>query len=82
VYYGWSVVDNASQCTMNSKCPLSWPLEPRSTTQYAFAVFDKPNDSIVEFTGSHDGPSKEVTGFERDGESLRDTIVPSLTSIR
>jgi hypothetical protein len=82
VYYGWSVVDNAYECTMNSKCPLSWPPESRYTTQYAFAVFDKLNDSIVEFTGSHDGPSKEVTGFEGDGKSLRDTIVPSLTSIR
>ena len=81
VYYGWSVVDNAYECTMNSKCPLPWPPQSRYTTWYAFAVFDKPNNSIVEFTGSHDGPSKKVTGFEGDGKLLRDTIVPSLTSI-
>jgi hypothetical protein len=82
VYYGWSVVDNAYECTANSKCPLAWPPESRYTTRYAFAVFDKPNNSIVEFTGSHDGPSKKVTEFEGDGKLLRNTIVPSLTSIR
>jgi hypothetical protein len=37
-------------------------------------------NSCVEFTGMHDGPSKKVTGFEGDGKLLRDIIVPSLQS--
>ena len=76
VYYGWSVIDNAYECSMHSPCPL--PVSPTSwyTTQYAFAVLDET--SCVEFTGMHDGPSKNVTGFEGDGKLLRDIIVPSL----
>jgi hypothetical protein len=79
VYYGWSVIDNAYECTMNSPCPR--PVSPKSryTTQYAFAVLDE--NSCVEFTGRHDGPSKKVTGFEGDGKFLRDIIVPSLQSL-
>jgi len=49
VYYGWSVVDNAYECTMNSPCPLPWPPKSRYTTEYAFAVFDKEARSIIEF---------------------------------
>jgi hypothetical protein len=81
VYYGCTVIDNAYECTMNSPCPLPWPPKSRYTTEYAFAVFDQENRLIVEFTGSHNGPSKEVTGFKGDGKLLRDTIVPSMTRI-
>lgn len=81
VYYGWSVVDNAYECSMNSPCPLPWPPKSKSryTTQYAFAVLDE--NSCLEFTGMHSGPSKKVTGFEGDGKLLRDIIVPSLRSL-
>ena len=82
VYYGCTVIDNAYECSMNSPCPLPWPPKSRYTTEYAFAVFDKETRLIVEFTGSHDGPSKKVTGFKGDGRLLRDTIVPSLTRIK
>jgi hypothetical protein len=82
VYYGCTVIDNAYECSMNSPCPLPVRRESRYTTQYAFAVFDKETRLIVEFTGSHDGPSKKVTGFKGDGRLLRDTIVPSLTRIK
>ena len=81
VYYGCTVIDNAYECSMNSPCPLPVRQESRYTTQYAFAVFDKETRVIIEFTGSHDGPSKKITGFEGDGRLLRDTIVPSLTRI-
>ncbi len=79
VYYGWSVFDNAYECSMNSPCPLPWPPKSRYTTQYAFAVLDE--NSCLEFTGRHSGPSKKVTGFEGDGKLLRDIIVPSLRSV-
>ncbi len=79
VYYGWSVVDNAYECSMNTPCPLPWPPKSRYTTQYAFAVLDE--NSCLEFTGIHSGPSKRVTGFEGDGRLLRDIIVPSLSSL-
>jgi hypothetical protein len=79
VYYGWSVIDNAYECSMNSPCPLPWPPKSRYTTQYAFAVLDE--HSCLEFTGMHSGPSKRVTGFEGDGKLLRDIIVPSLQSL-
>ena len=82
VYYGCTVIDNAYECSMNSPCPLPVRRESRYTTQYAFAVFDKETRLIVEFTGSHDGPSKKVTGFKGDGRLLRDTIVQSLTRIK
>lgn len=82
VYYGCTVTDNAYECSMNSPCPLPVRRESRYTTEYAFAVFDKETRLIVEFTGSNDGPSKKVTGFEGDGKLLRDTIVPSLTRIK
>jgi hypothetical protein len=82
VYYGWSVYDQAYECTMNSPCPHVTPLQSRYTTQYAFAVFDKPNHSVVQFIGIHFGPTKEVTGFEGDGKLLRELIVPSLSAIR
>jgi hypothetical protein len=78
VYYGWSIIDNAYECSMNSPCPLPVSPTSRYTTQYAFAVLDET--SCVEFTGMHDGPSKVVTGFEGDGKLLRDIIVPSLQS--
>ena len=77
-YYGWSVYDQAYECTMNSACPHGTPPQSRYMTQYAFAVFDKPSHSIVEFTGINWGPSKEVTSFEGDGKLLREVIVPSL----
>jgi hypothetical protein len=82
VYYGCTVTDNAYECSMNSPCPLPVRRESRYTTEYAFAVFDKETRLIVELTGSHDGPSKKVTGFKGDGRLLRDTIVPSLTRIK
>src|SRR5271155_1110737 len=82
VYYGWRVVDNAYECSMNSECPSPQPPESRYTTEYAFTLFDKLNNLIVEFTGSHDGPSGKVTGFEGDGRLLRETIVPSLVSVQ
>lgn len=82
VYYGWSVYDQAYECTMNSACPHGTPPQSRYMTQYAFAVFDGPNDSVVEFTGIHFGPSKEVTSFEGDGKLLRELIVPSLSPSR
>jgi len=82
VYYGCTVIDNAYECSMNSPCPLPWPPKSRYTTEYAFAVFDKETRLIIEFTGSHNGPSKRVTGFKGDGRLLRDTIVPSLTRIK
>lgn len=82
VYYGWTVVDNAYECTMNSPCPAQVPARSRYTAWYTFKVFDKPNNSIVEFTGAHSGPSKEVAGFEGVGKILRHVIVPSLTAIR
>jgi hypothetical protein len=82
VYYGCAVADNASECSMNSPCPLPVRRESRYTTGYAFAIFDKETRLIVEFTGSHDGPSKKVTGFKGDGRLLRGTIVPSLTRIK
>ena len=82
VYYGWSVYDQAYECTMNSACPHGTPPQSRYVTQYAFAVFDKPSRSIVEFTGIHFGPSKEVTSFEGDGKLLREVIVPSLRKSR
>jgi hypothetical protein len=80
VYYGWSVVDNAYECTMNSPCPL--PVSPKSrySTEYAFAILDE--NSCVEFTGMNNGQSEKVTGFEGDGKLLRDIIVPSLQSLR
>ena len=81
VYYGWSVSDQAYECTTNSPCPHPTPRQSRYMTQYAFAVFDKPNNSVVEFTGIVFGPSKKVAGFKGDGKLLRDVIVPSLTSI-
>lgn len=79
VYYGWSVIDNAYECSMNSPCPLPVSPTSRYTTEYAFAVLDET--SCVEFTGMHDGPSKKITGFEGDGKLLRDIIVPSLQSL-
>lgn len=82
VYYGWSVYDEAYECTMNSACPHATPPQSRYMTQYAFAVFDKPSHSIVEFTGINWGPSKEVTSFEGDGKLLREVIVPSLRKSR
>jgi|HubBroStandDraft_6_1064221.scaffolds.fasta_scaffold01963_11 hypothetical protein len=82
VYYGCTATDNAYECSMNSPCPLPWPPKSRYTTEYAFAVFDKETRLIVEFTGSHDGPLKKVTGFKGDGRLLCDTIVPSLTRIK
>jgi hypothetical protein len=82
VYYGCAVIDNAYECSMNSPCPLPVRRESRYTTEYAFAVFDKETRLIVEFTGSHYGPSKKVTGFKGDGKLLRDTILPSLTRIK
>jgi hypothetical protein len=82
VYYGCTVTDNAYECSMNSPCPLPVRRESRYTTQYAFAMFDKETRLIIEFTGSHDGPSKKVTGFKGDGRLLRDVIVPSLTRIK
>jgi len=77
VYYGWSVTDNAYECSMNSPCP--WPAPPKSryTTEYVFAV---PDDRYcVEFTAMHVGASKNVTGFQGEGKLLRDVIVPSLS---
>ena len=82
VYYGCTVIDNAYECSMNSACPLPRPPKSRYTTEYSFAVFDKETRLIVEFTGSHDGPSKKVIGFKGDGRLLRETIVPSLTRIK
>jgi hypothetical protein len=82
VYYGWSVYDQAYECTMNLPCPHATPPQSRYMTQYAFAVFDKPNHSVVEFIGIHYGPSKEVTTLEGDGKLLRELIVPSLSAIR
>jgi len=79
VYYGWSVTDNDYECTMNSPCPHSSPPGFRYTTWYSFVLFDKPNNSIVEFEASHIGRDSD---FEGDGKLLRDEIVPSLTSIR
>jgi hypothetical protein len=81
VYYSWSVVDNAYECSMNSPCPLNWPVESRYAALYDFTIFDKPNNSVIEFTGEHYGRSKEVTGFEGDGKLLHDVIIPSLTAI-
>lgn len=78
-YYGLSVVDEAYECTMNSPCPHPTQRGPRYTTWYTFAVFDKPNGSIVEFMGSFASASK-MTEFRGDGKLLRDVIVPSLTS--
>jgi hypothetical protein len=82
VYYGWSGYDQAYECTMNSPCPHATPPQSRYVTQYVFAVFDKPNHSVVEFTGFQFGPSKEVIAFEGDGKLLRELIVPSLSAIR
>jgi hypothetical protein len=82
VYYEWNVVDNAYECSMNSPCPLPVPPKSRYTAWYVFTVYDKPNNSIIEFSGAHTGSSDKATGFEGDGKLLRDTIVPSLTSIR
>lgn len=82
VYYGCAVMDNAYECSMNSQCPLPVPRRSRYTTEYAFAVFDKENGLILQLTGSHDGPSKKVTGFKGDGRLLRDTIAPSLSRIK
>jgi hypothetical protein len=81
VYYGWSVYDQAYECSMNSPCPHATPPQSRYMTQYAFAVFDKPNHSVVEFTAIHYGSLKEVTTFEGDGKLLRELIVPSLSAI-
>jgi hypothetical protein len=80
-YFGWSVIDRRYECTMNSPCPHSTPFGSRYMAEYAFAVFDKPDHSVVEFTAMQMGPSKKVTGFQGDGKLLRDVIVPSLTSI-
>lgn len=82
VYYGWSVVDNAYECSMNSPCPWPAPPESRYATRYVFVLFDKPNDSIVEFTAIHLGGSKRISRVEGEGELLRNTIIPSITSIR
>jgi len=82
VYYGCAVVDNAYECSAHAQCPHPVALASRYTTRYAFTVFDKKNNSTIEFTGSNDGPSKTITKFEGDGKLLRYTIVPSLRSIR
>jgi hypothetical protein len=82
VYYGWSVGDNAYECTMNSPCPVPVPPKSRYDTLYVFVVFDEANNTIVEFRGDHLGPTERVTRFEGDGKLLRDVIVPSLSSIR
>lgn len=80
VYYGCAVIDNAYECTSHSACPHPVAPATRYTATYAFAVFDKPKQLIIQFTGSHDGPSKRITRFEGDGKLLRDRIVPSLRS--
>jgi hypothetical protein len=82
VYYSWSVVDNAYECTMNSPCPLNWPADSRYTAWYKFTMYDPPNNSIIEFTGGHYGRYKEVTGFEGVGKLLREIVIPSLKPIR
>lgn len=81
-YFGCSVIDRRYECTMNSPCPHPTPSGSRYMAEYAFAVFDKPNHSVVEFTGRYNGPSKKVAAFHGDGKLLRDVIVPSLTSLR
>jgi len=82
VYYGWSTGDTAYDCTMNSPCPHRTERSSRYHTLYTFVVFDKGNDSIVEFTGYYSGASKSVTGFHGSGKLLRKVIVPSLSPIR
>lgn len=81
VYYGWEVVDNAYECSMNSPCPMHVQAQLRYTTMYKFKFFDKPNNTMVTFRGTYTGPLKEVTGFEGVGKLLRDVIVPSLATI-
>jgi hypothetical protein len=81
-YYGWITSDTAYDCTMNSPCPHKAERNSRYQTQYHFLVFDKDNNSIVEFVGYYSGASKSVKGFHGGGELLREVIVPSLAPIR
>jgi hypothetical protein len=81
-YYGWITEDMAYACTMNSPCPHGTERNSRYRTLYHFVVFDKANNSIVEFTGYYSGASKRVEGFHGDGKLLREVIVPSLAPIR
>jgi hypothetical protein len=56
------------------------PPELRYYTQYVFAVPDKNNGKIVEFTVPGVGCSEKVQDFEGDRKLLREIVVPSLTS--
>jgi len=81
-YYGQITDDTAYDCTMNSPCPHRTERNSRYRTQYHFVVLDKHNNSIVEFTSSYSGASKDVKGFHGGGKLLREVIVPSLGPIR
>jgi hypothetical protein len=82
VSYGWDIVDNTRECTMNSPCPVPVQARIRYTILYKFTFFDEPTNTVVRFSGSQRSPSKNVTGFEGVGKLLRDVIVPSLTPIQ
>lgn len=55
VYYGWSVGDNAYECTMNSPCPVRVQRNMRYGTLYVFAAFDEAHSTIIDFRGDHLG---------------------------
>jgi len=82
VYYGWSVNDNAHECSMNSPCPVRVPRNRRYGTLYVFAAFDDAHNTIVEFRGDHLGATQKITGLYGDGKLLREVVVPSLSSIQ
>jgi hypothetical protein len=82
VYYGWSVVDNAYECSMDSHCPMPVPRNMRYDTVYVFAAFDDAHNTIVEFKAEHFGSTQRATRLHGDGKLLREVVVPSLSSIR
>jgi hypothetical protein len=45
-------VDYSCECSMNLPYPAPGRHKSRYGTGYVFAVFDKPNNLIVEFTGT------------------------------
>jgi hypothetical protein len=82
VYYGWSVTDNAYECSMNSPCPVRVPRNRRYGTLYVFAAFDDAHKTIVEFRGDHLGAMQKRTRLYGKGKLLREVVVPSLSSIQ
>ena len=71
VYYGWSVNDNAHECSMNSPCPVRVPRNRRYGTLYVFAAFDDVVASlVVHYLEDWTGPFAELHRVLKPGGRL------------